>query len=363
MVETNTTMQAFQPTNKFIVENGMLSFESKHMFEATCREIAIADRKAVDLWEKSTGIKTPASIFYAVILAEDSISTYYMNLSEKEQEYWRNQPQKHSAIYEEALLNKTIHLIPDGDGGEYFDINLYDKSIANLINLDGFVKIENQIYQYTEDAIKIIQDGNIEKIETIQNINHNFNGNGMIVSVFSDNKLKSTSDWDVVNWTQDMPFYQFDKNWKGSYQKRVKVWIDGHSEPYGTPSQIGCYEYLNCSFVLRAEAQTKNFWGNWVYGNYWPSLSFSADWYYDYRVFTNVTYGCGLYDNNNSYLPSGNRTSPINNENIGGVNNAFIELTPHGVWRASPVFFSRPISVHGTITWSLGPLSNQTYSF
>jgi hypothetical protein len=196
----------------------------------------------------------------------------------------------------------------------------------------------------------------------IKNINHNFNDNDMIVKVYDKNKLKSTSDWDIVNWTQNMDFYQFDKNWKGNYTKRVKVWIDGHSEPYGTPEHSGCYEYLNCTFVLRAEAQKKNFWGNWVYGDYFPVLTFSADWYSHYWVFTNVTYGCGLYDTSYPYVSSGNRTSPISNENIGGVNNAFINLTPHGVYRSSPVFFSRPFTVSGTITCTLGPLT-KTYTW
>ncbi|MDP3915807.1 MAG: hypothetical protein Q8R96_18935, partial [Bacteroidota bacterium] len=150
--EIIANVKVFQPSNKIVVENGMLKFDSKVAFDVTKLEIAAAGRTAVDLWEKSLGIKTPGSIFNAVVLAEDSISDYFMSLPENEQEYWRNQVQTHSTIYNEALTQKTIHLLPDGEGGEYFDLNLYDKTTASLINLDGFVIIENQIYQYTENA-------------------------------------------------------------------------------------------------------------------------------------------------------------------------------------------------------------------
>lgn len=357
-VEMKAVVKAFQPSNKVVVENGMFSFESKLAFDVTKQEIGLADRKAVDLWEQTLAIKTPASIFNAVILAEDSISSFFMSLPENEQEYWRNEPQKHSNIYLEALVQKTIHLLPDGEGGEYFDLNLYDKSTAGLINLDGFVKIENQIYQYTDNAIKIIQDGDVAKINLIKGINHSFEGNNMIVNVFKDNRLKNATNETSFNWTQNMDFYPFEPNWRGRDQKRVRVWVDGHSEPYGTTYGDHCYEYISCTFVLRAEAQVRNFWGNWVYGNYWPVLTYSAEWYYQYWINIGVTYGCGLYDNNVNYVPS-----PIINENFGSVNNAFIDLAPNGVWHSSPIFFSRPFSVHGTITWSLGPKTNQTYTW
>jgi hypothetical protein len=359
--ETINDLEVFKPSNKVVVENGMLSFKSKIAFEVTKREIAMADRRSVDLWEKSLGIKTPASIFNAVILAEDSISNYFMGLPEKEQEYWLSIPQPHSNIYNQALSQKIICLLPDGDGGHYFDLNYYDKTITNLINLEGFVKVENQIYQYTDKSIKIIQDGDPQKIGLIKEINKNFNGNNMVVNIYGNNRLKNAQMETSFNWTQEMPFYQFEKNWKGSYQKRVRVWIDGHSEPAGTYERDNCYEYVNCTFVLRAEAQKKNFWGNWVYGDYWPTLTYNAEWYYEYWTYIGVSYGCGLYDNNNHYVDSGKPTSPYSNTSQ--VNNAFYELTPHGVWRSSPIFFSRPFSVHGTITWSLGPLTNQTYTW
>lgn len=46
-------IEIFQPTYEVEVKNGMLVFESKLAFDVTKLEIAGADRKTVDLWDKS----------------------------------------------------------------------------------------------------------------------------------------------------------------------------------------------------------------------------------------------------------------------------------------------------------------------
>ena len=75
------TVEAYQPTYNVEVINGILSFESKLAFDVTKLEIANVDRKSVDLWEQSIGIKTSANIFYEVVNTEDSISKHYESLS------------------------------------------------------------------------------------------------------------------------------------------------------------------------------------------------------------------------------------------------------------------------------------------
>jgi hypothetical protein len=350
-VGNELVLEVFQPTYKVEVQNGMLSFESKLAFDVTKLEIVSANRKSVDLWEQRLNIKTPANIFNKVILAEDSISKYYENLPENEQKYWRMQPEVHSVIYQQALASKIIQLLPDGEGGEYFDLNLYDKTAASVINLDGFVIVEGQIHQYTTDAIKIITDGDVNKIEELKKINETCKKDNMVVTVFNENRLKSVYGH---TWTQ-ISGWQNPEN-----RKRVRVWIDGHSETYGDPYYDDCTQYLNCTYVVRAEAQKKNFWGNWKYSDYMPSFSFNATWGYSFRSYAcdpYIEYGCGLYDCEYNYVPAYSctanpsymcPTSP-HSAYYPSVNNAFINLTPHGVWSSSPKYFSDAFTVHGSL--------------
>ncbi len=363
-VKKNETSDIFIPTNKIEVINGMLVFESKMAYDVTKLEISNANRHSVDLWENKLGIKTQANIFNKVILSEDSISHYYKSLPVSEQEYWFSQPQIHSEKYLNALNSEIIHIVTDNSGNKYFDLNLYDNSASNLINIEGFVKIGDQIHQYTKDAIKIIKDGDFNKIETLKNINKTYQKDNIIVTVFDDERIKNIKGVNGHNWTQfPIDWFYLDFNWRNKPQKRVKVWIDGHSESYGSGYGTDCTEFLNCTFIIRAEAQNKNFWGNWVYtGDYVPSFSMSASWSYEYRDYsydTGITYGCGLYDvvkRNDlpAYSCSGNPsymcpTSP-HSYSAPSVNNLYHSLTPHGVWSSSPKFFSDAFTVNGTLT-------------
>jgi hypothetical protein len=367
-------VKPYQPTYNVKINDGMLVFESKMAFDVTKLEIAAANRKAVDLWEQSLGIKTPASIFNAVVLAEDSISNYYESLPEDEQAYWRAQPEIHSEIYQKALSEKIIKLLPDGDGGEYFDLTLYDKTAASVVNLDGLVIVEGQIHQYTSNAIKLITDGDMGKIEKLKKINATYQDDNILVAVFDnkaskgDNQLKSASFVTDNNWTQTT-------GWQSvPGKKRVKVWIDGHSEMYGANASADCSEYASCTFVVRAEAQHKNFWGNWKYDSYMPSLSFDATWDYEYMQYDydpDYPYPCTLYSHAVFYVPEYSctanpsyicPTSPYS-AYYPSVNNAYLNLTPHGVWQLSPTWFSDPFMVtHCTFTSTIdGKAFNYTW--
>lgn len=364
--------ETFQPTYEVGVKNGMLVFETKLAFDVTKLEIAGADRKAVDLWEQKLEIKTPASIFQAVVFAEDSVSNYYESLPESEQAYWRAQPEIHSEIYQKALSEQIIQLLPDGEGGEYFDLNLYDKTAANVVNLDGLVIVKGQIHQYTSNAIKLITDGDLGKIEKLKKMNETYQDDNILVAVFDnkvfngDNQLKSASFLSDNNWTRTA-------NWQyPSSKKRVRVWIDGHSELYGAYAEDGCSEYASCTFYVRAEAMQKNFWGNWKYTSYMPNFSFNAEWWYEYRDFSCdpfITQGCGVYHCAKHYVPAYSctanpsyicPTSP-HSAYYPSVNNAFLPLTPHGIWKSSPTWFYDPFMVT-QCTFS-GTIDGKTFTY
>jgi len=370
--------EVFQPSYEIQVVNGMLSFDSKIAFDVTKLEIASSNRKAVDNWEKGLGIKTPASIFSKVLLAEDSINNHMKNLPKDEQEFYLNQPQIHSKEYNEALEAEIIALVDDGDGGQYFDLNLFDKTVASVINIDGLVIVEGRIFKFTVGGMKIIKDGDFSMVEKISTFDSNTLDNNIIVFELKKKKKKITNetyeeDWSN-NWTQTMDWYYFDKNWLGNDQKRIKVWVDGHSEHIGSNYRYYCSQELNCTFSVHAQAQEKNFWGNWVYGSYAARLILNASWEYSYKDFSNdpyIQFGCGLYETTKNYLPAYScgvnpsymcPTAPFY-YNQTGVNHASINLTPHGAWSSNPKFFADAFMVHGTITWTFGPKGNQVYTW
>jgi hypothetical protein len=382
--QKNTEIAAFAPSAEITVNNGMLVFKTKADMDVTMLEITASDRQAVDVWEQKMGIQTPASVFNKVVAAEDSVSNHYENLPQDEQDYWLTQPQVHSELYKKALALGFIREVKEPDGNVNFDYNLSDNAMNSVVNSDGFVMVEGRIFQYTPNATKTILNGDIKLISSMKSLNYTCTTENVIVQMLEDavpirmSKQVQGGVYPGFNWTQKklgLPdpydgdgWYRWDKNWKGKYTKRKRVWIDGHSERYGTNNDPYCNSAVNCTYIIRAEYQELNFWGNWQYnGN--QSFSMSASWSYQYGKYTGISYGCGVYHELYYYVAPYNcggasncPTSPFS-YSYPTVNNAFINLTPHGTWIASgPWFYEAFLVNYASLTSSIGGTSfNYSY--
>lgn len=345
----------FQPTQKIEIINGMLSFDSKLDFDVTKLEMGTADHAALNKWEEQIGIVTPRQIFHQVVLAEDSISNYYSSLPKMEQEYWRSQPEINSEVYEKAMKDGVIKIVKDReDGSEYFDYNYFDKTVTSVVNKQGYVMIAGEIHQYTSNGIKIILDGDFDKVKELEEIEETYIGDNLRVVIYDESPINTRGvisgyDWSVYNNFQ----YVTDK-------RRVKVDIEGHSEGYGDPYNNSCANQLNCTFYIRGHAQKKNFWGNWKYDNYYPTLTVDMEWEYQYKDYScdpNVVIGCGTIQCVKTSVPSYScapnpnyvcPTSPYFH-NYPNTNNGSYAVTPHGVWQSGDKFFADAFKIQGKI--------------
>ena len=95
----------------------------------------------------------------------------------------------------------------------------------------------------------------------------------------------------------------------------------------------------------------------------------SASWSYQYGKYTGISYGCGVYHELYYYVAPYNcggasncPTSPFS-YSYPTVNNAFINLTPHGTWIASgPWFYEAFLVNYASLTSSIGGTSfNYSY--
>ncbi len=326
----------FVPSSSIAMEHGMLSFDSKEDLDITLLEIMVHDRAAVDRWEQSRGFTSQQYMFNEVVLAEEAISDYYESLPESEQEYHRSQPEVNSEIYHQYLRDGIIKIVTDPeDGSEYFEYGVTDPSIAAVINKDGFVKAGDWIYQYTENAVKIILDGDFSKIPQIEGINTDYKDKSIVVAkteeAASQNRNGSVDFSDHNSWSYP------------SNKKRVKVWLDGHSEFHGTPLTNNCNDFVNCTFTVRCQAQQKNFWGKWKYKSFMPSLQIDDGlWSYSYERYTNGY--CGIYTTEyyndlGTYSCTGCSSCPCPTPPHDAfhptTNNGYYNLSPHGVWYAN----------------------------
>ncbi|MFA5816249.1 MAG: hypothetical protein WC865_11565 [Bacteroidales bacterium] len=321
-------------------KNGMLLFNSFKELNKKANELNASNDEVLKKFESSMGIKTPAGMFRAVLFSEDSLSNYYFNLPVKEQDYWKKQPQKHSEKYDMALSQGLIKIIKEKDGSEYFDLNLSQNSFATVLNAEGFVQVDTMIFQFTPTAIKMIKNGDFNLVDKLKSINTDYEDSWIIVEKMkSDTRLKygMINSWTVGNLESN--WIITDRNIFNTPIKRIRAWIDGHSEPYGSYSE-SCAQYIRGTYVLRAEAMKKNFWGTWIYGDYNPSYSVSSTWSYRYENYTcdpYITFGCGIYYC--EHVNDSGMDSPYSNS-WPSVNNLYVNLIPTGIWSGTYWFHS-----------------------
>lgn len=337
------------------VQNGLFVFASKEHLDRKLFELNQLTYEQYQKWEKSMGIETHRGAFERVALAEEQISDYYESLPPEEQDHYRKLPPVHSDIYKEMLERKVITLITEDDGSQYWDYAVSGPSLARVLNMDGFVKVGDWITQYTPQGFKIILDGDFSKVEQLKSINRNYKDETFLVHLENGEQPRRKA---IVNvWTAG----QNDFDYCCSDRKRWQLFIDGFSEPLYGEIDDDCTNFLACINQVRARAQERNFWGNFVYKmSFAPSLSFTNTWSYNYSRYTDnlcglykqFFYSVGTYNCTVSPCP----TSP-HSASYPSVNNGSFNMTPHGNWGASaPLwpsgygYFSDAFDASGSLT-------------
>lgn len=312
------------------VKNGMLVFQSKQEMDMAMVELNALTIDEFESWEKSKGISTQFSAFNAVVKEEAKISDAHEQLPADQQKLALQRAQPHSEVYNDMMAKGILRLIKEADGNEYFNYAVSDPTMAKVINLEGFVKAGDWIYQFNDKGVKIILDGDFSKMSNLASMNENLTNETYMIHQSAGVKERSITN----NWTVTA-------NWTTSGKRRWKVWLDGHSESYGGLIDYDCTQFLQCTHVVRSEAQKKNFWGNWVYNDFYPSLTFTNAWSYNYCRYndnlcglnSNCFYSVGPYSctGNPSYMCP---TSP-HTASYPSTNNGFFNQTPHGIWGAN----------------------------
>jgi len=104
----------------------------------------------------------------------------------------------------------------------YYDMNIGQKQYADLVNTDGLLAVNDTIYQFTENRVKLITDGDYAKITMLANIN---------VSSPIDHILVIPNNDFMLGWYQS-----------GTTQLPPTVCVDSWDQTKMTPSGSGVDE-------------------------------------------------------------------------------------------------------------------------
>ncbi len=193
----------------------------------------------------------------------------------------------------------------------YFDIeeglilNLFDENMAKFLNKDGLVKISSSIYQFTDNGVKVIVNGDESEIPNLNKVNSRISSSSNIkfseVHYISDNPENSAKSARSKNYRRCMAQHG---NSNGDYKiigEASAYWI---AIPYG-PGQnvrqgawIGSH-FLRKSFIIgwnNHKTENYSISGNWsivkAHGNecdYYPENYVSHTLYGGHTNFAGKT--------------------------------------------------------------------------
>jgi len=176
---------------------------------------------------------------------------------------------KHSDLYNKYLEEGFIIEYIEQDGSVSFDVNVVNPCLMNVLNEEGFVIVNDTLYQYTSNLIKSIPGNKMSKIELLKNTELSDIENKILVIKFKkDTKLKG--------YTTRITDYEAGWHYDGS-NKRVKIEYDlWDGDVAGQYFEPATYGYITHYIEVKA---VKKVLGKWDYrNNYTPIDWVSGNW-------------------------------------------------------------------------------------
>ena len=130
--------------NDISLQNGLLTFKSVESYRNTLLALNKMTPQEQLLWENNLEFTSMQQLFNAIILAE------YETIG------------SHSELY---INNLQSNLILENESTGLYDLGLFNPAYAPLLNSNGLIQIENSIYQFTKDALKVWKNGNLNQLE------------------------------------------------------------------------------------------------------------------------------------------------------------------------------------------------------
>lgn len=153
--------------SKVSVTDGRLVFPSVTIFNSTRKALSDATNDDLDNWESG---------FYE-FKSQRSILNEILKKDEKHKEAIDNLPMEDALklketvgddfYFDESVLSNKNLLDFDEDGIYSLKIEGYDQGIERFVNKKGLLQIGDSIYSYSKGFIRIIMNGDVSKLKTL----------------------------------------------------------------------------------------------------------------------------------------------------------------------------------------------------
>ncbi|MEM6843652.1 MAG: hypothetical protein AAF632_15600, partial [Bacteroidota bacterium] len=200
-----------------------LEFESRKTFEAYLVKYTNASINEIQDFEKQLSFTSMTSFY------KEAVDSEIKHITDLEEQYDQgkialkellSRAKLHSPFVERNKEKLIIH------DDRSISMNIFHPGIANLVNDRGFVKIHNTLYQYTNDYVKSLEEGDIRDLNNVSKTSTTASDSEIIVSkvkhryISADNEHNSINAWNANRYCEETT------DGGSDCQHRIRHWID-----------------------------------------------------------------------------------------------------------------------------------------
>lgn len=244
-----------------VLKDGILTFKNRKALKDFNSYLNAKGAAYSNQWEKSLGFESMAHILRAVTDAENKLEEDFLKgKSADELAQLKNTPAPHSALYTKWVNAGTLRVTKDADGAETFGVNASHDLFTNVLNAEGVVAFGDTVYQFKGHDIKTTTRG-LSNLAALQSATQSNPAYRIVVkqNLFPDEQRAlqpaGAANRIVYNGPTQETNYQWDK-------QKITMRVHFYSNLVDT-NDVGIYKENDVDFWYEAEAESKNFWGNW----------------------------------------------------------------------------------------------------
>jgi len=247
-------------------QDGILIFKTRSDFENTVKYLNNKDLGFVRDWSQKQGIRSQELIYQEINQAENAcVDKQASKLDPNitfEQFKEAGLTWDHSNIYNEYLRKGLIIEITDPDGCIWFKHNTLNPTLMPVLNEQGFVMINDTLFQYTSNQVKFSPQGLLSQVPIMVKANETISDQNIIVLNYTTRTKLTGGDWsNSTGWEYD-----------GS-KKRIKVEVVAQCPSSGEPEQSAFV-----TFYLEVTSHKKVLWTWKVRNSYMPINTTQGSW-------------------------------------------------------------------------------------
>lgn len=226
----------------------------------------------------------------------------------------KNMPAPHSALYTKWVNAGTLRVSKDSDGAETFGVNASHNLFTNVLNAEGIVAFGDTVYQFKGHNMKTTTKG-LSNLAALQSATQSDPARQIIVkeNLFPDEQRAMHSAGAANRVVYNGPTQYTINQWTS--KQKITMRVNFYSNLLDT-SDPTVFRINDVDFWYEAEAESKNFWGNWNKVDNGSGISgLTAQYTWDAEVKPNPTttsftvfripgYSDGFANANWSYLAS-----------------------------------------------------------